>query len=642
MKTTRFIIAAFAAAIVASCTAQPEALVATDNNAITEITAGFENTKTALQSDGKVFWEVGDAINLFYGTDGSKFTSTLTEAAAVSKFSGSLNILFGSEGDSQATKGGLTGTEDYLWGVYPYNEANTSDGKSVTAVLPATQIARAGSFAKDAYLTVGRSETPVMGFYAVGGAIKFTLGSSNIKSVVLRGNNAESLAGNLKVEFVDGVPSVSKISSASAIVTLQAPEGETLQAGTEYYIALPPVNFTQGFEMIFTTSDNKMGTRKSTAANELKRSVVANIGVADDGVEFVQKTWSAATVIPYAAGTLAFEINPVSKQPELAIVQNVASSRGPVLDFSDLSGSPVTVTPEANTNNQYVALGINAAGKAYVYTQNYTAKNGEIYSSADKAAWTAEITDIAQSNAYWGNTIGFAGDEVFMITGNNAKGTLAKRALNITKYSAGAWTKDNAFPNFSSAAYCLYPMLRTFNGTLYAFVTNYGSGLSVSKYVDSAWKEIATFTLTSGDYAKYAYGVYEHQEMAFSSDGHMIFAIGATSDPTGAAVIEFNPEETDLSKALTQIGATIPVTNSVSYRSARVGINPVNDDIYLVYRDSNGCLNVSKLGEDYETWGAPEQLTYSTAGDIEVRFNTDGKGFIACTTGGHVEVFSLL
>ncbi|MBR3743488.1 MAG: hypothetical protein IKN31_00070, partial [Bacteroidales bacterium] len=88
-----YIVLTLAAALFAiSCSNQEEYGQFPANEVrFTAAQADVSLSKTVLQSDGAVFWSEGDAINLFYGTDGSAmFTSENQEPAQQATFTGSL------------------------------------------------------------------------------------------------------------------------------------------------------------------------------------------------------------------------------------------------------------------------------------------------------------------------------------------------------------------------------------------------------------------------------------------------------------------------------------------------------------------------------------------------------------------------
>ena len=141
----------------------------------------------------KVSWTAGDAINVFFGTaSSSRFVTE--ESGSVAKFKGSIDVI----------TGGGEGLDDdtSLWGIYPYNAANSCDGANVTLTLPAVQQPAENTFAPGIWPTVARSKNFYMSFYNVCGAFRFTVYHDNIKKVTLSGNSDEELAGRAKVSFV--------------------------------------------------------------------------------------------------------------------------------------------------------------------------------------------------------------------------------------------------------------------------------------------------------------------------------------------------------------------------------------------------------------------------------------------------------
>lgn len=636
MKQTRLILSAALLLSMAACTKEMAVEVASTEQQIT-LTAYNATTKASLQeADGKVFWEAGDKIKLYYTylnekgsavTKNTDLTADITAPSATSKFTGTISTL----------NADLDNMENPFWGVYPSKAASSSDGHSVKVTLPAMQVAHAGTFDPAAYITIGTSKDLTMGFQAVGGGIRFSVTRDDIKSVSIKGANpADTLAGSATLIIEEGVPSVVGTTSASMSVVLNAPEGETLEPGKYYYITTLPVDLKDGFEMTFRTA-KKSATRTVTKAVTIKRSTFGTIENADANLTFVERTWGDPTVLNVAAGSLAMEINPVTGKPVVALVQNIEGSRGPLLVYNDLEASPAVVS--SAENNQYVALGIASDGKAYAFTQNYGAKKGEIYTSSDLATWAKAEVSIDQTSTYYGNTIGVLGNEAFMMTCNNANtsGGIQKRNINVTQFNGTTWSTGNVLAG-RPVKNTYFPVNKTHGGAMYTFVTNVGEGFSIYKYDGSQWTEVTTVSASSEEFKALGYGINASQDMTVAPDGQIWLAVG-TSNPLGAAVIKINVEE----NTMAQIGDSFPLKNSISARYARIGVSPVEDGpIYLVFRDDNERLCVSTLDDDTWVWKTPEILTTSASDDVQIRFNAEGKPYVVCTTGGHVEVFTTI
>lgn len=250
------------------------------------ITASFaeSQTRTIIADNGTdVYWEKGDEIKMFWGTGGSKFTSTLTKSAAVSDFEGTLpTIIGGTEGISAESK---------LMALYPYSSDATSDGKSITTTLPDVQDARAGSFAKKLNLSIAESNTFFMGFYNVCSGVCFKLATAGIKQVSIKSNKDEALAGKIKVAFEDGVPAVQDITEAKDSITLFPPTGSTFSTDVWYYIVTLPGTLTGGLTFTFKT-DTQYATLTSTKTLELRRGIFGRVSGFD-----AKLTWKTGALI---------------------------------------------------------------------------------------------------------------------------------------------------------------------------------------------------------------------------------------------------------------------------------------------------------------------------------------------------------
>ncbi|MBQ6578184.1 MAG: leucine-rich repeat domain-containing protein [Bacteroidales bacterium] len=232
------------------------------------VNADNPTTKTSLSDDGlSVLWNPGDAINLFYGETGSiKLTADIESPSSLTTFSGTL----GDEDES------MTGNEN-IWAVYPYNEANTCDGESVTITIPNEQVAVEGSFDKDALVTVAHSSGSNLEFYNVCGGIKFRFTHEGFNEVNIYGTWAEVIAGTIKVTMdADGKPIYSIIDGKSSITAI-APDEEGFKVGSWYYVAALPTDFEDGvrinvsYENFF--GETKTETRTLEDHLAIKRSV---------------------------------------------------------------------------------------------------------------------------------------------------------------------------------------------------------------------------------------------------------------------------------------------------------------------------------------------------------------------------------
>ena len=247
-----------------------EATIAIDNSA---------DTKTVRKSDGKIYWNPGDEINVFFGTDKGKFTSSNTEDAAKASFNGSITI--------SSVIGMNEGEDDdnCVWGLYPYNENATFDGTYVHTSLTNAQTGKAGSFADDLYITLAKSNSFKLSFYNTLAGIKFSVQKEGIKTITFSCNNGEVLTGDFKLKFGDDErPVVSEIANGKTSISL-TPDGESFTVGEYYYIVFAPTTFSKGFSLKFTTNSEE-GIYTYSKSISFPRNNFGTLSNADKDVEY--------------------------------------------------------------------------------------------------------------------------------------------------------------------------------------------------------------------------------------------------------------------------------------------------------------------------------------------------------------------
>ena len=238
-------------------------------------TEGGAPTRTVRQADGKVFWSPGDEIAVFTQAGaGARFVSAETQPKQRASFQGSV-----------ADK---PSSSSYLYAVYPYDPSLEFDGNTFYgAVIPAQQTAVEGSFDPKAFVSAGRTRTQSISLGHLGGGIKFSVGQEGISSVTLYGENRETLAGT--VDFVlasDGTPRVQSVTAPEVSITLTAPDGGTFEVGKYYHIATLPVDFPNGFSMLFQQEDGRVATWTVTQSVSVQRCHFLKLTEADRDLVF--------------------------------------------------------------------------------------------------------------------------------------------------------------------------------------------------------------------------------------------------------------------------------------------------------------------------------------------------------------------
>ena len=251
-----FVLAAFA---FAACTQnEVEEQVAVRHDVPDSITVGFEGDDTRIQLNEaqKTVWTKGDHVSVFYRSavneDWRFMGETGDRTGNITPVDNSVNP---------------PATHNRVVVVYPYNADYffNTETYNVEASLPAVQ-----SYLKDSYGTNGNvmissSEFNQVSLKSVCGWLKLQLTGDGevVKSITLRGNSGEQVAGLI---YIDSANAAATLASASGDagenevggtlvrpgtilteVTLDCGEGVALgKDATAFYIALPPQTFEKG------------------------------------------------------------------------------------------------------------------------------------------------------------------------------------------------------------------------------------------------------------------------------------------------------------------------------------------------------------------------------------------------------------
>lgn len=274
MKKTLFILSMLA---VAACTADNIGIEEPASSDV-KFYASFEGadlTKTYLDNDGYIRWNTDDRVSIFAGkTYNQQF-----------RFDGST----GDSGNSFTMVGSPgTGTElQANYSVYPYSENNLITPTGVLGVtLPDTQVYAENSFGLNANTMVAVTENVAdkhLRFKNVCGYLKMSLyGDATIKSITLKGNNRETIAGMTLVNAsFNGTPSTRPALGATESITIDCGEGVTLGAtqetATVFYFVVPAVEFSNGITITATAADGRVLTKKTTRPLKVERNKISKM-----------------------------------------------------------------------------------------------------------------------------------------------------------------------------------------------------------------------------------------------------------------------------------------------------------------------------------------------------------------------------
>ena len=261
------------------------------DNAPETLVVGFEGDVTRIQLNEaqKTVWTNGDLVSVFYKNDANQKYEyrgeTGERTAELHKVSAG----------SSTTKMG------YVVVAYPYNEEyiiSPATGNLET-MLPAVQHYAVDSYGVGDNLMVSCSEFTQFSLKSVCGWLKLQLtgNGETVKSITLRGNNGEQVAGLIHVDTKSAeatlyseevAPDDNGNANGSLVidgamateVMLYCDEGVTLSnVATAFYIALPPQTFEEGFTVDVICTDGAMMAKSSDKKLSIERNHIQPLSV---------------------------------------------------------------------------------------------------------------------------------------------------------------------------------------------------------------------------------------------------------------------------------------------------------------------------------------------------------------------------
>lgn len=230
-----------------------------------EFVAEIEASKTSLAEDGAtVKWVENDQVAVF---DGDNMNGENDEGQRFYARSNGEEVLISGEADP---------AKDEYYAIYPFSSGHSKTADHVfTTQIKAQQVVEAGSMADDCAVLLAKIESGSTKavFKNVSALVKFPLEVEGVKSITLKGNNNEVIAGQFKLSWNDGDPKVTANSKPEVTVTLRDEAGEDLAVG-DYYFTILPTEFEKGFSIILGMNDGTQKLINRSAAVTLKRNEI--------------------------------------------------------------------------------------------------------------------------------------------------------------------------------------------------------------------------------------------------------------------------------------------------------------------------------------------------------------------------------
>ena len=271
-----------ALALIASCNKVESPVPSPDPSDIVYATIEYAaDTKTSLDGE-KIVWSNGDEIVVFKG-------KTLPLKYIVSASSvGTTEGYFKKDADYELL--GPSSEISHNVAFYPFAELSCkAEGKNYTLeniTFPSVQTYAPDSFGPNIFPMMAVSadiDDVGFRFKNLCGALKLQLqGEGSIKSITIKGNSDEILAGSASVTMSrGGTPALSLTSDGAKEVTLDCSEGVSLSADTptSFLIALPPTVFTNGFTVTVTDTFGGVEEFSTTKKNTISRSSILRMPV---------------------------------------------------------------------------------------------------------------------------------------------------------------------------------------------------------------------------------------------------------------------------------------------------------------------------------------------------------------------------
>ena len=304
MKNKTFIVVAAAFLTLSSCD-NTGSYLDTGRFIIYADREDIQSTKTEIQDGTSVVWKKGDAIAVFVYSGATndiknykryKFVSRNEVSSSSTEFEGDVKLAYEFE------------DEDY-YAVYPYDAAGSCKNGYLTVHLPSTQVAKAGSFGDDLFISVASSpgNTNKMTFRNVCGGIKFSVDCDDIREVVISNNDGGPMSGTLKiwygkVESISGSPDLRVIS----------PFGETFAKGASYYAVIPPITFSKGVTIKYITTEGKESSPIALPSSTIDRSVFSRLPDIETPVNFTYSPY--LTFVSAGESSLSFNTSSATLQ----------------------------------------------------------------------------------------------------------------------------------------------------------------------------------------------------------------------------------------------------------------------------------------------------------------------------------------
>ena len=270
------------------------------------------DTRTYVEDNKYLRWNAGDEITVFAG---NSYNSHWQFAGEDGANSGKFNEI--------SESGFVTGTPLDLtanYAIYPYDENITiTEAGVVSLTLPAVQEYNPtyensfGAGANTMMAVTKNTHDNFLVFKNLCGYLKLKFYGDDItvKSISVKGNNGEKIAGKATVTMVYGnEPTITMGNDATDTITIDCGEGVTLSSDEEnptiFWVAIPEITFEGGITIEVTDINDQIFSKQTTNAVPIENNLIQPMAAL--GVEVApagpanNEIWYTATakVEPYS------------------------------------------------------------------------------------------------------------------------------------------------------------------------------------------------------------------------------------------------------------------------------------------------------------------------------------------------------
>ena len=366
-----------AAAAVVSCA--KENFVEPSENNFRIAVAETAPTKSYLNDHYQIVWERGaDKVSLFLKTDNNCLTATQTGTTTYLEKAGAL----------------VGNTSKWAYALYPYDAEATNTTGSISTTLPAQQQAIPNQYGL--IVAVGASDcskpdapTPIH-FQTCVTLVEVDLQTDGVKTISLRGNNGETLAGTLRMTVPSADDKVPDPTIVNGLKEVSLSDNGKVLAKGKYYLAIAPQEFPKGLRIILKGDafETEKLTTNPVSATRGKRLIAGALDLQtvptdsgfsltyDDGDQSgILYPGASKTFVYSYSGINAFRYKLTSDLSDLSIQYSLdggawqATSGGRLAvdmtaDGSLLNLLPTTCTGGTNANNERLQNAAERGSKA--------------------------------------------------------------------------------------------------------------------------------------------------------------------------------------------------------------------------------------------------------------------------------------